>query len=145
MLAAIPAVIVALLQGSTYIHVSPLIMALIVILFYILVQQVENSLLVPKVLGQAVDLPPLVVLTGVLVGAEVGGLLGVLLATPVIATIRDIIRYIYRKILGEDPFPPEEEAQTSAAQPPNNPLQLLKERFGQLGVFQKGPSKKLPK
>ena len=104
-LAAIPAVIVALLHGSTYIQVSPLVMALIVILFYILVQQFENNLIVPRVLGKAVNLPALVVMTGVLVGAEVGGLLGVLLATPVIATMRDIVCYIYHKILGENPFP----------------------------------------
>lgn len=143
-LSAIPAVIVALLQGSIYIHVSPLFMALIVILFYILVQQVENSFIVPNVLGKAVNLPALVVMTGVLVGAEVGGLLGVLLATPVIATIRDIVSYIYRKILGENPFPSEEEAQTSGAHPPNKTLQLLKERFVQLGGFRKVHPETLP-
>jgi predicted PurR-regulated permease PerM len=144
-LSAVPAVIVALLQGSMYIHVSPLVMASIVILFYCLVQQVENQFLVPMVLGKAVNLPPLVVMTGVLVGAEVGGLLGILLASPVIATIRDIVSYLYRKILGENPFPPEEEVQTSAAHPPKNPAQLLKERLVQVGVFRKVPSRTLPR
>lgn len=118
-IATIPAVIVALLQGSTHFQVSPVFAALMVILFYYLVQQFENNLIVPKVLGQAVNLPALVVMTGVLVGAEVGGLLGVLLATPVIATIRDITSYIYHKILGENPYPPEEETQTASAHPTN--------------------------
>ena len=108
-IATIPAVIVALLQGSTYLPVSPLILTLLVILFYVLLQQLENSVIVPRVLGDAVDLPPLVVMTGVLVGGTVAGILGALLATPVIGTSREILRYIYRKILGEDPFPPEEE------------------------------------
>lgn len=144
-LSTIPAIIVAILQGSTFIHVSPLLMALIIILFYILVQQVENHLVVPMVLGKAVNLPPLVVMTGVLVGAEVGGLLGVFLATPVIATLRDIVSYVYRKTLGEDPFPPEKAAQASAAHLPDNPIQLLKERFVRLGIFRKVPSRVLPK
>lgn len=124
-IATIPAVIVALLQGSTHFPVSPMFSALLVILFYYLVQQFENNLIVPKVLGQAVNLPALVVMTGVLVGAEVGGLLGVLLATPVIATIRDIACYIYRKILGENPYPPEEESKTPAQLTTNMPRQWL--------------------
>ena len=108
-IATIPAVIVALLQGSDYLPLSQPVFALVVVLFYVLVQQLENNLIVPRVLGQAVDLPALVVMTGVLVGAEVGGLLGALLATPIIATLREVMRYAYRKIQGKDPFPPDEE------------------------------------
>lgn len=108
-IATIPAVIVALLQGSSNFAVSPFIFGLIVIGFYILLQQLENNIIVPRVLGEAVELPPLVVLTGVLVGAEVAGLLGALLATPVIATLREIVHYAYRKVLGESPYSPEEE------------------------------------
>jgi predicted PurR-regulated permease PerM len=116
-IATVPAVIVALLQGSTYLPVSPLVMGLLVLLFYILVQQLENSIIVPRILGEAVDLPALVVMTGVLVGAEVGGLLGALLATPVIATIREVMRYSYRKILEVEPFPAKERL----PEPPTNP------------------------
>jgi predicted PurR-regulated permease PerM len=108
-LAAIPAVVVALLQGSTYLDVSHVVFALMVIGFYILVQQFENTLVVPRILGDAVDLHPLVVMMGVLVGASVAGILGALLAAPVIASGREIVRYLYLKILGEDPFPPGSE------------------------------------
>ena len=108
-LAAVPAVIVGLIQGSTYLPVNNLIFALIVIGLYILIQQVENTFVVPRILGEAVDLHPLVVLIGVVVGANVGGILGALLAAPVIATIREIVSYLYAKILGEDPFPPLDE------------------------------------
>ena len=81
---------------------------------YILVQMLENYFVVPKVLGEAVELHPLVVISGVLIGAAVWGILGALLATPLIASGREIIHYLYRKTLGEDPFPtiekpPEEE------------------------------------
>lgn len=136
-IATIPAVIVALLQGSTHFQVSPMFTALLVILFYYFVQQFENNLIVPKVLGQAVNLPALVVMSGVLVGAEVGGLLGVLLATPVTATIRDITCYIYRKIQGENPYPPEEEAQAPAALLPSKPRLWLEK----LRQFQPKPKK----
>jgi hypothetical protein len=46
---------------------------------------------------------------GVVIGANVGGILGALLAAPVIASAREIIRYLYAKILGENPYPPREE------------------------------------
>lgn len=108
-IATIPAVIVALLQGSTHLPLSPFWVAMLVLVFYWLVQQLENSLIVPHVLGEAVDLPPLVVMTGVLVGTTVAGILGALLATPIIGTLREVLRYVYYKMLGEDPFPPEEE------------------------------------
>jgi hypothetical protein len=68
---------------------------------------VENNLIVPRVLGDAVELPPLVVMTGAVVGASVGGILGVMLATPVIATGRVILGYLYRKLLNQEPFPIE--------------------------------------
>ncbi|MBN1995214.1 MAG: AI-2E family transporter [Anaerolineae bacterium] len=106
-LAAIPAVIVALLQGSTYLGVNNFVFALIVIGLYMLVQALENNLIVPKVLGDAVDLHPLLVFIGVIVGATVWGILGALLAAPIIASIKETVSYLYRKVLGEDPFPPE--------------------------------------
>jgi predicted PurR-regulated permease PerM len=113
-IATVPAVIVALVQGSATLPVSHLALAGLVILFYILVQQVENNLIVPRVLGEAVDLPPLIVMTGVIVGASVGGILGALLATPVIATGREVLRYIHRKLLDLDPNQVEEKVAESA-------------------------------
>ncbi len=109
-LATIPAVIVALLQGSTWLPVNNFVFALIVIAFYILIQQFENVYIVPRVLGDAVELHPLIIMTGVLVGASVWGILGALLAAPVIASARLIIIYLHRKTLGVDPFPQAEKA-----------------------------------
>lgn len=131
-IATIPAIIVALLQGSNYLPISPPIFALIVIGFYILVQQLENNVIVPRVLGDAVELPALVVMTGVLVGAEVGGLLGALLATPFIATMREIVRYAYRKILGEEPFPPEAKVPEAEERQPGRLQVLLQQAAGRI-------------
>lgn len=125
-IATIPAVIVALLQGSGYLPVSPLVLAGLVILFYILLQQFENNLIVPRVLGGAVELPPLVVMVGVLVGASSAGILGALLATPVIATGREVASYLYRKMLDMDPFPPEKAPTEPVAPGPAGLLQRLR-------------------
>ncbi|HXV99663.1 MAG TPA: AI-2E family transporter [Anaerolineae bacterium] len=108
-LAAVPAVIVALIQGSTYLDINNFYFALIIAGFYWVVQLTENNLIVPRVLGEAVELPPLVVMIGVVIGASVGGILGALLAAPIIASTREILRYLYAKISDEEPFPPQAE------------------------------------
>jgi predicted PurR-regulated permease PerM len=106
-LAAIPAVLLALLQGSSVLSVSNLVFALIVALFYSVVQQLENNIIVPRLIGQALDLPPILVMAGVVVGASVGGILGAFMAAPLIATGRIVAEYAYNKILGRPPFPSE--------------------------------------
>ncbi len=55
--------------------------------------------------GRSVNLRPAVVLVGLMVGFQVGGLLGSLLAVPVIASIRDVGVYIWRKLIDADPWP----------------------------------------
>lgn len=104
-LAAIPAVIVALIQGSTALEISNLNFALLTIGVYFVVQQLENQLLVPRIIGTSVNLHPVVVLSGVVVGASVGGVLGAFLAAPVIASLRVVGSYLRAKLLDEElPF-----------------------------------------
>jgi predicted PurR-regulated permease PerM len=104
-LAAIPAVLLALFFGSSYLPITNLPLALLVIGFYVLIQFLENQFIVPKVMGDAVDLPPLIILIGTIAGATAFGILGALLAAPVIATGDLIFRFIYRKILEPPPIP----------------------------------------
>ncbi len=106
-LALIPAVLVALTEGSSHLAVSNFTFAIIVLIFYLVVQVLENNFVVPRVMGQELKLHPLVVLIGILVGAASFGILGALLASPVIAMTKIILKYLYMKVLGEDPFPPE--------------------------------------
>lgn len=81
---AIPAVIVAL-------TISPGL-ALSVVVFYILLQMLENHILVPKIMQRAVGLNPIVVIIGVLVGSKFLGILGALLAVPIIAMILIVVK-----------------------------------------------------
>ena len=79
-IAAIPAVAVAAFQGwGTFALVLGL---------YVLIQQLENYVLVPRVMGGSVDLPGLGVLIAFLIGSELYGVLGAILATPVAAVIQ---------------------------------------------------------
>ncbi len=64
---------------------------IIVAVFFIVYQQVENHLLQPLVYGRTVQLSPLAVLIAVLIGAEVAGVLGALGAIPVAGAIQVII------------------------------------------------------
>jgi predicted PurR-regulated permease PerM len=98
-LALIPGVLLALIFGSSWMGVSNLLFAAIVLLFYVVVQMLENQLVVPRVLGDAVELPPLVVLVGVLIGGSVGGILGALIAVPVVGTLKEVVGYLYGKII----------------------------------------------
>ena len=111
LIATIPAVILAVFFGSSYLPVNNLIFALIIIVFYILVQTFENQVLVPKILGDAVDLPPAIVIIGVVIGGATAGILGVFLSTPIIASGREIYGYLYDKIIEPPPpeTPPEEK------------------------------------
>lgn len=109
-LAAIPGVLVAYFQGSTHLALSPGWFALVVLLLYAVIQQVENTILVPRIIGGSVHLHPVVVLVGVLAGAAIAGILGIFLAAPVLATVHVISSYIYNKLLE----PPE--AQPVAAE-----------------------------
>jgi predicted PurR-regulated permease PerM len=106
-LAAIPAVLVALFQneaswlGSA---VGPIWFALIVIGLYALIQRVENMVLVPRIIGKSLNLHPLIVFVGALVGASVAGVFGILLAAPLLASAKLVLLYIYRKLLDLPPF-----------------------------------------
>jgi predicted PurR-regulated permease PerM len=114
-LAAIPGVLAALLSGSTrWPELENYWFALIVIGIYLLVVQLQANIIAPRVMGTAVNLRPAVILIGLLVGFQVGGLLGSLLAVPVIASIRDIGVYLWRKLIDADPWPGEDPVPISS-------------------------------
>lgn len=74
-LGAVPAVVVGFNQSPTT--------ALIVILLYILIQQLENHIIVPRVMSRVTGLNPAVVIIVMLVAAKLAGFAGIILAIPV--------------------------------------------------------------
>lgn len=97
-LATIPAVLIALYQGSAHVPISNPWFALVVLGLYTLIQQLENAFLVPKIIGESVNLHPLVVLFGILAGASLAGVVGIFLAVPAIATGRILASYLFKKL-----------------------------------------------
>ena len=61
--------------------VSP-VKAIIFVIFIVVLQQIDNNFIYPKVVGKSIGLPGMWVLLSVTVGARVGGILGMLIATP---------------------------------------------------------------
>jgi predicted PurR-regulated permease PerM len=99
-LAIIPAILIALTQGSEHLALSNGVFTLIVIGYYVAVQQIENMVVVPRLMSRAVRLHPLVVILGFVVGGLSFGILGAILATPVIASVKEIVSYLCLKIRG---------------------------------------------
>ena len=104
-LATIPAVIAALIQGSTVLNIPNWQFALVTLALYVIIQQLENNLLVPRVIGSAVNVHPFLVLVGIVVGAQLYGVLGALLAAPTLATLRILAQYVHARLLDKPPFP----------------------------------------
>lgn len=82
-LASIPAVVLTF-------TVSP-VASLGVAVLYLLIQQIENSILVPKIMQGVIGINPILILITLLVGAELFGVAGALISVPVAAVIQVII------------------------------------------------------
>lgn len=92
-LGMVPAVGLALFQ--------PFPLVLWVIVFFIVVQQVESNLLVPRVSGHAVGLHPLGALVALLCGVEVGGLGGAVLAVPLVGVAWVMVMAVHADTAGQ--------------------------------------------
>lgn len=89
-ISAIPAVILAFTTGGTT-------LTLIVIAFYVLVQQFESHLIYPLVVRKVVGVPPILVILSLAIGFKLAGFLGILIAVPVAAAIMELVEDIEKK------------------------------------------------
>jgi predicted PurR-regulated permease PerM len=85
------ATIAAILVVLVAIAASGLTAAIIVAVFFLVYQQLENHVIQPLVYGRTVQLSPLAVLVSVLIGAQIAGVLGALAAIPIAGTIQVLI------------------------------------------------------
>ena len=89
--ATIAAVIVA---AVAFLH--SLVAGIVVIVFFVVYQQIENHILQPVVYNRTVALSPLAILVSVLIGAELAGVLGALAAIPVAGAIQVLVQEFFR-------------------------------------------------
>ena len=115
-LGATLAVFVAFFGGSSWIPLENWMIALIVLAVYTFIFQFEQVYLYPRVVGRRVNLHPGVVFVGAILGAVEFGLLGVMLAAPTLASSRILLRYIFRRLADQEPFPEEPEKVAAAIQ-----------------------------
>lgn len=96
-LGAVPAILIGL-------AVSPQ-KALLVTLAYLVVSNVILNFVFPKVMGDAVRLPPILVITAFLAGFSLAGILGMFIAIPVAATLRILYDHIHPRLFSDRPTP----------------------------------------
>ena len=88
-IAAIPAIFLAFLQDPG--------LGIWVIIFYVAVQQVENHILTPLILGKTIGLNPVTVIIALLIGGQIAGILGILLSVPVAVIVVEILDDLARQ------------------------------------------------
>jgi predicted PurR-regulated permease PerM len=93
-LGAIPAVIVGLFVSPTA--------GLIIAVLYIVIQQLENNILVPRIIGGVVEIHAAVLMILLVVSATTAGLLGVILSVPLAAVARDVYKYLNGRLRHSD-------------------------------------------
>lgn len=93
-ISAVPAVALA------YFTISPAT-AVSVMILYILIQQLENNIVVPKVMSNATNISPLIAIILIIAGVQLGGVAGAVLSLPTYILLRNILKEVGN---GNNPF-----------------------------------------
>ncbi|MBI2628122.1 MAG: AI-2E family transporter [Candidatus Niyogibacteria bacterium] len=91
-MAAIPAVAVAFIQKP--------VLGLLVLAFYVIVQQFENHLIYPLVVKKTIGVNSILVILSLVIGGQVAGLFGFILAVPIAAVLMEIVNDIEKNKKG---------------------------------------------
>jgi predicted PurR-regulated permease PerM len=104
-ISSFPAILSAMIFGSEWIPLNNFLMVLVVIAAYLLIQQMENILITPRVMSEALNIHPVIITLGILILSSRLGLFGALLAAPIIGIAKEILNFMMCKIRKEDPYP----------------------------------------
>lgn len=101
--------IVAFVQDGNYLGLAPLPYALTVVGSEIILDQLFDNVISPRVLGQVLGVHPAAVLVAAIAALTLLGPVGLVLAAPLLATITVIGRYVLEKLfdLGYHPALPD--------------------------------------
>jgi len=108
LLACVPAALAALSQGPS--------VALVVLVVLAVYQEFESRVIVPRVYGKVLRLPPASVMIALLIGGKLLGILGALLALPIAAGVRMMIAELRVELPGEEIDDPERRAKDDRAE-----------------------------
>lgn len=109
-LALFPAVLLAVTapHSSTLPFLSGVPFAIVVIIAWTALQNIEAILLVPRIVGGRLNLHPFIVIIAIIGGASLIGALGIILAAPMVASARVILQYVYGKLTDQNLLPSRE-------------------------------------
>ena len=84
---AVAPVLLGLLQGTGVMFQ--------VIIFYIIVQQLDGHFVMPKLMGSIIDVHPVAIIAGVLVGGHLFGVVGMMISVPLVAVLQVLLRHMW--------------------------------------------------
>jgi predicted PurR-regulated permease PerM len=89
-LAAIPAIAIAFVNGGTT-------LLLLVAGLYLIVNQFQSNLIYPLVVKKVVGVPPLLVILSLIIGMQLAGFLGIILSVPVAAALQEFVTDVQKE------------------------------------------------
>lgn len=108
-LAAVLAVGVALLEGSSWIPLSNFWVAGITILTYLVLINLKNFFVRPIVMGRSLHMNEALIFISIMIATILEGIMGALLVVPLLASVVVIMEYLRRRILGLPSFAAHDE------------------------------------
>lgn len=69
-------------------------LGLYVLLFFFIVQQLENHILIPIIIGKSMKIHPVIVLSSLLAGGKIAGFVGIILAVPIAVIVQEVFDYL---------------------------------------------------
>ncbi|MBI2757402.1 MAG: AI-2E family transporter [Chloroflexi bacterium] len=118
--------LVTYFQPAQPLGLTPLSYTIIAVTLALLIDQIFDNIITPRIISQTLRVHPAGVLVAALIAASLLGLLGVVVAAPMLATVALLWRYTMRKMLDLDPWP---EPQTQPLPPPGSRLIVHIRRF----------------
>ena len=96
--------LVTLFQGDNTFHLVAPYFTIITIGLSIMLDQIYDNLVSPRIMGRSLGVHPAAVLVVALIAFNLIGVIGLMLAAPVLASIMLISRYTFNKLLDRDPW-----------------------------------------
>jgi len=126
-------VLVSYFQVFKLFGLSPFSYTLLVLVVALIIDQVFDNIVSPRILSNALKVHPAAVLVAAIIAANLFGILGVVVAAPILATATLLWKYIMRKMLDLNPWPEEEQHHQ---QRPHRPkyLAAIQRFFRSLGM-----------
>jgi predicted PurR-regulated permease PerM len=126
-------VLVSYFQVFKLLGLSPLYYTLLVLIVALVIDQIFDNIVSPRILSDALKVHPAAVLVAAIIAANLFGILGVVVAAPILATAALLWKYIMRKMLDLDPWP-EEEIHHPAPPPGSRLLVSIRRYFRSLSL-----------